>query len=266
LLSISYNNNFGDTTNQHIRLNTAHLGVTMSIRDIPLPQTTTAIPPLPHDVCRSNPQCLNGGTCVVFKPGQVKSGINDEYNYCKCENGFGGQRCEAHCPLQCQNGGICHPKSAMYGPVNINDPNPFVCQCLGHFTGTECDIPYENCADGSQCFYGGVCRDKEGDIPINYCECPPTHDGVGCQNEISTVSLSEQNHIRDNSAASLKYISLGIVIAITVFFGVGLVMMRRRRKRNERRYHAIQSSDHFHNGIETSELNRKQQEQWRNVV
>jgi hypothetical protein len=232
---------------------------------MPLPQTTTAIPPLPHDVCRSNLQCLNGGSCVIFRPGQLKSGIDDEYNYCKCMNGYGGQRCEAHCPLQCQNGGICHPKSAAYGPVNINDPNPFVCQCLGHYTGMLCDIPYENCADGSQCFYDGVCRDKEGTIPVNYCECPPTRDGVGCQNEISSSQKSEEHHVHDKAVVSIKYISLGIVIAITIFFGVGLIMMRRRRKRNERRYHAIQASDDFHNGIEARNIERNQ-EKWRNVV
>lgn len=239
--------------------------MSLAIRDTPLPQTTTAIPPLHHDVCRSDPQCLNGGTCVVFKPGQLKSGIDDEYNYCKCINGYGGQRCEAHCPLQCQNGGICHPKSAAYGSVNINDPNPFVCQCLGHFTGTVCDIPYENCADGSQCFYGGVCRDKGETIPVNDCECPPTRDGVGCQNEISTVQIEQEHRIRNNTAISLKYVSLGVVIAIILFFGIGLIMMRRRRRRNERRYHAIQTSDDFQNGIEARDLKRKQ-EQWRNVV
>ena len=232
---------------------------------MPLPQTTTAIPPLPHDVCRSDPQCLNGGSCAVFKPGEIKSGVDDVYNYCKCLDGFGGQRCEAHCPLQCQNGGICHPKNAAFGTVNINDPNPFVCQCLGHYTGIVCDIPYENCADGSQCFYGGVCRDKEGTIPVNYCDCPLSHDGEGCENEISTGPINEKNRVRDNTAVSLKYMSLGVVIAITLFFGIGLILMRRRRRRNERIYHAIQASDDFHNGIEARDFKRKQ-EKWRNVV
>lgn len=232
---------------------------------MPLPQTTTVIPPLPHDVCRSDPQCLNGGSCAVFKPGEIKSGVDDVYNYCKCLDGFGGQRCEAHCPLQCQNGGICHPKNAAFGTVNINDPNPFVCQCLGHYTGIVCDIPYENCADGSQCFYGGVCRDKEGTIPVNYCDCPLSHDGEGCENEISTGPINEKNRVRDNTAVSLKYMSLGVVIAITLFFGIGLILMRRRRRRNERIYHAIQASDDFHNGIEARDFKRKQ-EKWRNVV
>jgi hypothetical protein len=137
---------------------------------------------------------------------------------------------------------------------------------LGHFTGTLCDIPYENCADGSQCFYGGVCREKEGTIPIYYCECPPTHGGVGCQDEILSVEINEEKRqVRTNAAVSLKYISLGIVIAITTFFGVGLIMMRRRRKKNERRYHAIQASDDFRDGIEARNLNKKQ-EHWRNVV
>ena len=239
--------------------------MSLEIRDMPLSQTTTAIPPLPHDACRSDPQCLNGGTCVVFKPGQLKSGINDEYNYCKCLDGFGGLRCEAHCPLQCQNGGICHPKSAVNGPVRMNDPNPFVCQCLGHFTGTVCDIPYENCADGSQCFYGGVCHEKEGAVPVNYCDCPPSRDGMGCQNEISTVPIDTEHQVRSKTAVTLKYLSLGIVIAIVLFFGLGLIMMRRRRRRNERRYHAIQASDDFNNGIEARNI-KNNQEKWRNVV
>jgi hypothetical protein len=89
---------------------------------------------------------------------------------------------------------------------------------------------------------------------------------VGCQDEILSVEINEEKRqVRTNAAVSLKYISLGIVIAITTFFGVGLIMMRRRRKKNERRYHAIQASDDFRDGIEARNLNKKQ-EQWRNVV
>jgi hypothetical protein len=238
--------------------------MSLDIRDVPLSQTTTAIPPLPHDACRSDAQCLNGGICTIFKPGQIKSEINDEYNYCTCQNGYGGKRCESYCPFQCQHGGICHPKSAVYGTVKVNDPNPYVCQCLGHFTGSICDIPYENCADGSQCFYGGVCSVRDDIIPVNYCVCPPLREGLSCENEILTPPLDPES-VQAKNVLLIRYVSLGIVIAITLFLGIGLVMMRRRRRRNERRYHAIQVSDEFQNGIEAKEVKRKQ-EKWRNIV
>jgi hypothetical protein len=234
-------------------------------RDVALSETTTAIPPLPHDICRSDAQCLNGGTCQIFKPGQIKSGINDEYNYCICRNGYGGRRCEAYCPLQCSNGGICHPKSAMTGSVKIHDPNPYVCQCLGHYTGMLCDIPFDNCADGSQCYYGGICREREETISVNYCECPPGRVGDSCQDEIST-SAFESDH-RAFTKDEVKYISLGIVFGMTAFFGVGLILMRRRRRRNELRYKKIQIvEDDCQSEIETNNIRTKRDERWRNIV
>jgi hypothetical protein len=240
--------------------------MSLETRDSALAETTTAIPPLPHDMCRTDAQCLHGGTCTIFKPGQIKSGIDDEYNYCTCQNGYGGHRCEVYCPLQCKNGGLCHPKSAFFGTVKINDQNPFLCQCLGHYTGMICDIPYENCADGSQCYYGGLCREREEAITVNYCECPPSREGVSCQNDVS----GDQTHSdipsqRASTTLQIKYISLGIVLAMTLFFGVGLVLMRQRRRRNERRYHAIQASEDYQSGIETKRL-RTKQEKWRNIV
>jgi hypothetical protein len=233
-------------------------------RDIALPEITTAIPPLPHDACRSDAQCLNGGTCQIIKPGQMKSVVPEEYNYCICRYGYGGQRCESHCPLQCNNGGICHPKSALTGhSVQLHDSNPYVCQCLGHFTGMLCDIPYDNCADGTQCYFGGVCREHDTPITINYCECPDGRSGDACQNELSTTSETNS----DFFSHEVRYISLGIVLGIVSFFGTGLILMKRRRRRNELRYHAVQVAEEFNTSeLETKNLGSNPTEKWRNIV
>jgi hypothetical protein len=237
-------------------------------RDAILPETTTAIPPLPHDACRSDAQCLNGGSCRIVKPGQMKSAIQDEHNYCICRYGFGGQRCESHCPLQCQNGGICHPKSASTGhSVKLNDPSPYVCQCLGHFTGMLCDIPYDNCADGTQCYYGGVCRERDQPITVNFCDCPANRTGDACENVASTTLEMTSVH-RAFTSDEIKYISLGIVLGVVSFFVTGLILMRRRRRRNELRYHAVLASEDFHKcELETKEIRSSSpSEKWRNVV
>ena len=238
-----------------------------SSRIVELPEATTGIPPLPHDACRSDAQCLNGGSCQIFKPGQMKSAIQDQYNYCICRYGYGGQRCESHCPLQCRNGGICHPKSAGNGHlVTLHDPNPYVCQCLGHFTGMLCEIPYENCADGTQCYYGGVCRERDQPITVNYCDCPANRTGDACQNE-ETPSVERASGFSSLNSEDIKYISLGIVLGIVSFFGVGLILMKRRRRRNELRYHAILASDDLHKSeLETKDLRTKHTERWRNIV
>jgi hypothetical protein len=240
--------------------------MSLDTRDVALEETTTAIPPLPHDMCRTDAQCLHGGTCVVFKPGQIKSAVDDEYNYCSCLEGYGGHRCESNCPLQCMNGGLCHPKSAYFGTVKLHDTNPYVCQCLGHYTGMLCDIPYENCADGSQCYYGGTCRERQEAITVYYCECPSSRGGVSCQNEVTEIETnSDIQPQRNTIKLQIKYVPLAIVLVIVSFFGIGLVLMRRRRRRNERRYHAIQLSEDHQSGIETRQL-RTKQEKWRNIV
>jgi hypothetical protein len=236
-------------------------------RDIALPEATTSIPPLPHDACRSDAQCLNGGSCLIVKPGQMKSAIQNEHNYCVCRYGFGGQRCESHCPLQCQNGGICHPMSASTGQsVKLHDPNPYLCQCLGHFTGMLCDIPYDNCADGTQCYYGGVCRERDQPITINYCECPVNRTGDACENVAST-SLEMTSVHQAFTGDEIKYISLGIVLGIVSFFGTGLILMKRRRRRNELRYHAVLASEDLHKReLEAKDLRTNRGEKWRNIV
>lgn len=228
--------------------------------------TTPVIPPLPHDTCEADAQCLNGGHCIVFKRGQIKSGADDEYNYCTCHSGFGGQRCESYCPLQCLNGGVCHSKGFV-GTTALDPRHPlsasYACKCLGHWTGTVCDMPYENCVDGSQCFRGGKCRERNETITVSYCECPPGLGGVSCQ-ATAEEQLQEPEEEPVFTKKTLNtYISLGIVLAVTGSVGFAYILLRRRRGPS---YSTVQISENCNDEIEVSNRGIKQDEQWRNVV
>jgi hypothetical protein len=224
----------------------------------------TTIPPLPHDVCQTDAQCLHGGRCQVFKKGQIKSGAGDDYNFCVCREGYGGQRCESYCPLNCLNGGVCHSK----GSGTPNTVAAYACKCLGHWAGTVCDIPYENCADGTQCYNGGKCREREEQITANsisravnitFCECPPGYGGLSCQAEVELQESDDRVLIKPGTAA------FSIFMALVVPGMVGLTFLLYRRRRWAA-YSTVELSENSQIEFETSNSGIKQDEKWKNIV
>jgi hypothetical protein len=126
---------------------------------------------------------LNSGTCIttLTQGGRVKT--------CSCLESFGGFRCELFCPLECHNGGTCHhvgnghTKPSLSSQLDHN-PDHYACKCLGYFMGEQCDIPYENCVDGSQCLNGGQCRESESQShKTNSCVCTTGYSGPSCKIE-----------------------------------------------------------------------------------
>jgi hypothetical protein len=134
--------------------------------------------------CESDDQCLNGGKC------RDNSNDTGSFNQCDCVAGYGGNRCENYCPLECEHGGYCRYNGDL-STLNQHDiqPEDYMCKCLGHYKGTVCEIPYENCGDGGQCFYGGSCRDEEGQA--SSCNCPAGHEGPSCETEVSFPEESD---------------------------------------------------------------------------
>ena len=223
-------------------------------------------------LCQADAQCLHGGHCVrtqgaVFhNPG--------EFNYCSCAESFGGQRCESFCPLQCQNGGICYAKgggsSTKPEEATAADPeHPFssdyACKCLGRWTGTVCDVAYENCGNGLQCFNGGTCVLAEGEQENDYyeCRCPAGYGGPSCRDESLLTEATQQ---RDALLGISKTGAALLSLAMVVLPGLALILLRRRRQRHQA-YDTV-----FHNDSDTdfqyefSVSNRGQTEKWRNVV
>lgn len=227
---------------------------------------TALIPPLAHDSCESDAQCLNGGRCHLYKPGQIRSGADNEYNYCACHEGFGGLRCEAYCPLQCLNGGLCHAQQPPGGanPALHSYSKSYSCKCLGHWTGAVCDMPYENCVDGSQCYNGGKCSQRNVTITVSFCECPAGLGGVACQDEVA-VQEPEEGVFTKPQATSL---SLGIVLAVTGTVGLAFIFVRRRmrRRRLGMTYATVQPAEDCPNEVEAPNPGLQQNEKWRNVV
>lgn len=238
------------------------------------------IPMLQHDMCSTDAQCWNGGHCQIFKRGQVKSGPNDDYNYCICPPGYGGQRCESSCPLICLHSGVCHA-NGIHGSIPT-DPNyplssNYACKCLGYWTGTVCDIPYTNCGDGSQCYHQGKCREKKKDntsVAANsssissssyYCECPQGYGGTSCLDEVT--ESADAGFVATKKTTAIFSVATALAIAASII-GLTCFLYRRRRKTKQPSYATVEASDGvvFQYEIETSNRRVKQEEKWRNVV
>jgi hypothetical protein len=183
------------------------------------------------DTCDKDAHCLNGGIC---RPADKDEG---SHRHCHCQAGFSGARCEHYCPLACQNGGYCHhlghdiPKFGDNQDVNLND---YQCKCLGYFTGSLCEIPFENCLDRKQCFYGGKCRqirkptESGGAYIGSYCECPEGRHGDACE-------FSPEENLDDDSKKPLEKsqrIMSGLVVGAIFFLStlIGSSWMVRRAR------------------------------------
>jgi hypothetical protein len=242
----------------------------------------------PHDVCRTNAQCLNGGVCHVVLHNVDTSGTHQsslssqaavtttttttttsEYNYCTCHAGYGGQRCESYCPLRCQNGGVCHAKASggSFSGASSDPTHPlsatYSCQCMVRWTGTICDVPYENCFDGSQCFNGGQCRVRNETIAVSFCDCPSGWGGVACQEKITSSLPSKAQQSSVWSDDLVAYGSLAIVLLATGAVSALFLVLRRRSRTTS--YKTVQISDAAENE-ETMKAEPSKEEKWRNVV
>jgi cell division protein FtsL len=239
----------------------------------------------PHDVCRTNAQCLHGGVCHVVhdeetSPHRSSSlsqvATTSKYNYCTCHAGYGGQRCESYCPLRCQNGGVCHAKASSSSGSSFSgastsskeaaDPThstTYSCQCMGRWAGTICDVPYENCFDGSQCFNGGHCRVRNETITVSFCDCPTSWGGVACQQKVTSPLPSKAQQSSVWSDDLVTYGSLAIVLLATGVVSALFLVLRRRSRTAS--YKTVQISDTAENE-ETMKAEPSKEERWRNVV
>ncbi|KAI6191303.1 hypothetical protein M3Y97_00214000 [Aphelenchoides bicaudatus] len=68
----------------------------------------------------------------------------------------------------CQNNGQCVPKS---------EPNAYSCICSERYTGSNCEIDLNACAD-SPCPPSVACHNLYNDF---HCQCPPSFTGKTCQ-------------------------------------------------------------------------------------
>ncbi len=87
-------------------------------------------------------------------------------------------------PQPCQNGGTC-----------TSDPNGYTCACPAGWTGTNCEVDVDECAEGDPCHIvtpadgtslpGGIaCTNTEGSFT---CECSPFAFGATCDTECPCI-------------------------------------------------------------------------------
>jgi len=93
------------------------------------------------------------------------------------------------CPITCLNESICkqgqasfddHPKDADGNALSMHQDTSsqgYYCECPIDFTGFDCSVPYESCADDQvqhTCYHGGVCletgKDASGHVR-HECDC-----------------------------------------------------------------------------------------------
>lgn len=248
------------TFQQHSRMKGLFIAITLWVTFSCLIPTSSA--QKQHDTCKTDAQCLNGGHCELAV--SIKSETN--FNHCICHKGFGGQRCESFCPLSCENGGICHKKDSASSETEaaVDPRHPFssayACKCLGHWSGTVCDVPYENCRNGRQCFNGGTCREdskEDGEGTNRYCDCPPNFGGPSCQEEREEEDSDTKLRFTD---MEISFMSLAIALAIPASIAVTVYLCKKRKGAS---YKSVEVNDYE---LAVSSGSQHKDERWRNIV
>lgn len=217
-----------------------------------------------HRTCLYDAQCLNGGKCILHDYGDEGSFLQ-----CQCVQGYNGTRCEHYCPLVCQHGGVCHhsraarwkgdsPTSELHessdhlinGTVantstvpGIHDTD-YSCKCMGYFTGKYCEIPYENCPDGSQCWNGGLCQVQTGDARIS-CVCPEGYSGQRCENATGArMSVPSGYSPKELSSSGRQkwIVTLWTLLCSICLILVSMILMHRRQKKHTYQSKILQRS------------------------
>ena len=228
---------------------------------------------LTHDVCTSDAQCMNGGKCII------QSDQHSTFNHCHCPEGYTGDRCENYCPLKCENDGICHQLTTKneQDVHSLGLSSDFVCKCKGYFTGTLCEIPYTNCANGFRCMYGGTCNHNDKVLsPANACDCPLGTTGNQCEQLVLGV---ERSNKPSSKQGSHRKVVRTFVFALLGLFVLGVVMITlvgtwQKRHRQRKRRHILER--HFPKDSQTFDMDKdisiqlqerdEHAAKWRNIV
>jgi hypothetical protein len=194
-------------------------------------------------VCDADRDCLNEAKCkLVHHDGNHGSGGGDDGNiylhrHCVCPPEFGGSRCEKFCPLECLNGGYCRfdGDTARIHQLQFYDTDldDYMCKCMGYFTGTLCEIPYENCLEGRQCFHGGRCQDEDQDEDTSgksnkntVCACPEGFNGPSCEVDLSKIQVGE------SSSPARGPVLTGVLVPMIAVAALIAALVHRRRRKN----------------------------------
>jgi hypothetical protein len=193
-----------------------------------------------HDVCASDVQCLNEGKCELVDhaetdvnvDGNIDGDGSNVHRHCVCKSEYGGSRCEKYCPLNCLNGGYCRfhngdGKVASYHEHVDHNPQHYSCECFGYFSGTFCEIPYENCADGRQCFHGGQCIAAAKSNQKTACACPEGFQGPSCEGDLSVVKVGASSSSNRRTGPVVAGVFVPMILVALVY---GAFVYRRRRK------------------------------------
>jgi hypothetical protein len=233
----------GTSTNTNSLRRSIFLGLAVA-----LSQQSKSVNAQRHDVCATDVQCLNEGKCQLVDHAETDKSIDVDGNvddidgsnvhrHCVCQTEFGGSRCEKFCPLNCLNGGYCQfmngadSKGSSQNYHERFDPNPidYDCECFGYFTGTFCEIPYENCSDGRQCFHGGTCIAAKNNKRTT-CACPEGFQGGSCAIDLSLPRLSARgSSSKSNSKAGPIVAGVFVPLIVAAFVYAAFVYRRRRK-------------------------------------
>jgi hypothetical protein len=240
-----------------------------------------------HDVCATDVQCLNEGKCQLVDHAEtdidVDGNIDDingsnVHRHCVCPQEFGGSRCEKFCPLNCLNGGYCRfhnqnggdsgsgSSTANYHERFDANPIDYNCECFGPFTGTFCEIPYENCSDGRQCFHGGTCAAAKNNKKTA-CACPEGFEGGSCAIDLSVSRVGARGSSSESNRSRAGPIVAGFFIPIIVAALVYAAFVYRRK----RKYSALVGQTLEYDASElaprgSARPSSGRQHEWKNII
>lgn len=188
-------------------------------------------------ICKEDNDCRNGGICEILE----KKGEEVLNFICVCPPNYSGEYCEDYCPEKCTKHGSCRPNSSIITPDNENQTvvgNN--CVCHEHWTGDQCDIPFEICEDKTMCLHGGTCEKLVGSKMLVYrCNCPPEYSGPNCsinpdgENEFEYLKSKveenrEYNELKSFERKAVNFLNAQHNLTITIASVVVMLLLSYR--------------------------------------
>ena len=86
----------------------------------------------------------------------------------------------------CQEVDECQSNPCKNGATCIDDLDGYKCQCRNGYTGLDCEVAIDYCANVSptkRCRNGGTCRNIP-ETASTVCDCPAGFTGLYCQDDV----------------------------------------------------------------------------------
>ncbi|XP_077980062.1 uncharacterized protein LOC144435340 [Glandiceps talaboti] len=106
----------------------------------------------------------------------------------------------------CQNGATCSP---------FTESSGYTCTCPENYAGSNCEtyVPVVEACDANPCLNGATCFQSPIDPNAFSCECPPTHQGIYCENEVAD-NVCDSSPCQNNGTCYRPFSQLSTYVCV----------------------------------------------------